>query len=195
MKKKILRITETAVLLALLVTLQWGLSALIPEPTTKQFVVGSAVNLILAVSVLVGGLWSGVFVALLSPLFAFLVGVIPGMQLPILPAICLGNLVYVLGMHFLIRKPLRNKGLWNTTKSIGGLIITAAAKFALLYFAVTKLIAALWTSNAGWNLAGVPPAMPAPLIAAMSWPQLVTALIGGALALVVAPLLWKALKR
>ena len=53
MKKKLLWITETAIMLALLVTLQ---------ALTKgfgQLVTGSCVNAILAISVLVGGLGSG----------------------------------------------------------------------------------------------------------------------------------------
>ena len=68
MNKKIRWITETAIMLALLVTLQ---------ALTKgfgQLVTGSCVNAILAVSVLVGGLWSGLTIALVSPVLAFLLG-------------------------------------------------------------------------------------------------------------------------
>lgn len=199
MKKKILWICETAVLLALLVTLQWGLAAIIPEQTVRQIVVGSVVNLILAVSALVGGLWCGVTVALLSPLFAFWVGVIPGMQLPILPAICLGNLVLVLCMHFLVRKPLRKKSFWGMATGAGGVVVAAVAKFGVLYLLVHQLISKLWISNAGWGLTNPQGnalgQMPPAILAAMSWPQLFTALIGGILALLVVPLLWKALKK
>mgnify|MGYP007098824989 FL=1 len=51
MNKKTLWITETAVMIALLVALQWATKPL------GQFVTGSCVNLVLGVSVLVGGLW------------------------------------------------------------------------------------------------------------------------------------------
>ena len=50
MNKKTLWITETAVMIALLVALQWATKPL------GQFVTGSCVNLVLGVSVLVGGL-------------------------------------------------------------------------------------------------------------------------------------------
>ena len=57
MKKQILWITETAVMLALLVTLQALTKA------AGQYVTGSCVNLILAVTALTAGLGSGAAVA------------------------------------------------------------------------------------------------------------------------------------
>ena len=65
MNKKTLWITETAVMIALLVALQWATKPL------GQFVTGSCVNLVLGVSVLVGGLWCGLTVALVCSFLAF----------------------------------------------------------------------------------------------------------------------------
>ena len=62
MSKKIRWITETAVMLALLVSLQ-----AFTKPM-GQLVTGSCVNAVLAVSALVGGLGCGLTVALISPL-------------------------------------------------------------------------------------------------------------------------------
>ena len=79
MNKKIRWITETAILLALLVTLQ---------AVTKgfgQLVTGSCVNAVLAIAALVGGLASGLTVALISPVLAFLLGIAP--QILTVPAI------------------------------------------------------------------------------------------------------------
>ena len=87
MNKKIRWITETAILLALLVTLQ---------AVTKgfgQLVTGSCVNAVLAIAALVGGLASGLTVALISPVLAFLLGIAP--QILTVPAIMVGNSVYV----------------------------------------------------------------------------------------------------
>ena len=64
MKKKILWITETAVLLALLITLQW-----LTKPL-GQLVTGSCVNAVLAVAALLCGWSSGLTVALVSPVCA-----------------------------------------------------------------------------------------------------------------------------
>ena len=88
MNKKTLWITETAVMIALLVALQWATKPL------GQFVTGSCVNLVLGVSVLVGGLWCGLTVALVSPFFAFLLGIGPAF-LPIVPMVAVGNMVLV----------------------------------------------------------------------------------------------------
>ena len=70
MNKKIRWITETAVLLALLICLQW-VGSMIPEQMTKQLVTGSLVNCVLAVTVLMVGLSSGLTVAIISPICAF----------------------------------------------------------------------------------------------------------------------------
>ena len=83
------RLTETAVMTALLIVLQ-----AVTKPT-GQYITGTCVNAVLAVSVLAAGLWSGIAVALLSPLFAFLLGIGPQLP-PIVPSIAVGNLVFVL---------------------------------------------------------------------------------------------------
>ena len=87
MNKKILWITETAVLLALLIVLQW-----VTKPL-GQFVTGSCVNAVLAVAALMVGLSSGLAVALVSPVCAYLLGIAP--NLVAVPAIMVGNTVFV----------------------------------------------------------------------------------------------------
>ena len=88
MKKKILWLTRTAVLLALLITLQ-----VLTKPF-GQLVTGSCVNLVLALTVLVAGLPSGAVLALVSPVLAYLLRIAP--QVLTVPAIMAGNFVYVL---------------------------------------------------------------------------------------------------
>ena len=174
MNPKVLRITETAVMTALLVALQ---AATAPA---GQYVTGSCVNAVLAVTTLVVGVWSGVVVALLSPFFAFLLGI--GPQLPqIVPAIAVGNLVFVVLLWALTRRrgapPERQIAAW---------LVSAAGKFAALYLIVVQILCRV-----------LPLKQPQidTFSAMFSWPQLVTALIGGAIALLLAPLLRRALKR
>ena len=93
MKKKILWITESAVMLALLVTLQT-----ITKPA-GQLVTGSCVNACLAIAVLVGGLSCGLTVAFFSPMVAFFLGIAP--QILTVPAIVVGNMVYVTILYLL----------------------------------------------------------------------------------------------
>ena len=68
---KIKWITQTALMLSLLIVLQT-----LTKPL-GQIVTGCCVNAVLAVSVLMAGLYSGLSVALLSPFFAFLFGIGP----------------------------------------------------------------------------------------------------------------------
>ena len=55
MKNKIRWITETAVMLALLICLQW-VGSFVPDQMTKQLITGSLVKCVLAVTVLVAGM-------------------------------------------------------------------------------------------------------------------------------------------
>ena len=180
MNKKIRWITETAIMLALLVSLQ---------ALTKgigQLVTGSCVNAILAVSVLVGGLGSGITVALISPVLAFLLGIAP--QILTVPAIMVGNTVYVVLLYVIAG------GSKNIVRKIIAWAVASAAKFAALYAIVVGLICGVLAD--GLMAAGTlkEPMLKA-LPATFSWPQLFTALIGGAVALLIVPVLRKALKK
>ena len=181
MNKKILWITETAILLALLVTLQW-----ITKPL-GQLVTGSCVNALLAIATLFAGLWSGVTIALISPVLAFLLGIAP--QVLTVPAIMVGNTVYVVLLSLLADKSGK-----NIVRQVVAWVAAAAAKFAALYAIVVWLICGVLSE--GLLASG---AMKAPMLKALpatfSWPQLFTALIGGAVALLIVPLLRKALRK
>ena len=181
MSKKIRWITETAVMLALLVCLQ-----ALTKPM-GQLVTGSCVNAILAVSALVGGLSSGLVVALCSPVLAFLLGIAP--QILTVPAIMAGNSVFVILLSVLADKTGK-----NMIKQMIAWIVAAAAKFAALYAIVVLLICGVLSENL--LATGV---LKAPMLNALpatfSWPQLITALIGGAVALSITPVLRKALHK
>lgn len=175
MKRKTLWLVETAAMLALLITLQ-----ALTKPL-GQIVTGTCVNAALAIATLFCGIASGRIIALLSPVAAFLLGVAP--QILTVPAIMVGNLVFVLIL-----------GWRNKLPAALRCILAAAAKFATLYLLVVQVIC---------NLAAAPlqqsgllkPAMLSALPATFTWPQLITALLGSAIALLIAPLLRKALRK
>lgn len=173
MNQKTRWITETAIMLALLVILQ------AVTKSAGQLVTGSCVNAVLAVSVLVAGFSSGLTVALVSPFVAFLLGIGPQL-LPIVPAIALGNAVYVLLLGRLFGK---KPPVWQQVLAVAG---SAGAKFLTLYLLVVKVLCSILP-------------LKQPQIATFStmfaWPQLITALIGGAAALLIVPVLRKALHR
>ena len=168
-------VAYTAVLLALLVGLQFVTKAF------GQFVTGSCVNLILAVAAICCGTACGLTVALLSPFFAFLLGIGPAF-IRIVPLIALGNAVYVLLIRAISGKDMNGKGRPLRFIAAG---TAALCKFAVLFLTVTRLAV---------PSLGLPEAKAAIVSASFSWPQLVTALAGGLLAAEIAPLVKKAMK-
>ena len=172
--KKTLQITQTAVLIALLVLLQSVTKA------GGQIVTGSCVNAVLAVAAILFGIWTGVAVAVISPFFAFALGIGPQV-IPIVPAIAVGNVIYVLVLHFLCST--KGISLWRQAT---GLLCAAACKFLALYLIVTQLLC---------NILPLPEKQVAAFSTMFSWPQLVTALIGGAVALLIVPVLRKSFRR
>ena len=179
MNQKTRTITQTGLLLALLLTLQWATKPL------GQLVTGSCVNAVLAAAALLIGPGAGIFIALVSPVFAFLLGIAP--QLVTVPAIMAGNAALVVVLHFLgTATPVWKKAL--------AVIAASATKFLVLYALVVKIICG--TLSAGLMEQGL---LKAPMLQALpvmfSWPQLFTALIGCTLASVIVPIIQKALKR
>ena len=170
--------TQTALMIALLLCLQY-----LTQPW-GQLVTGSCVNTILAVTVLTVGMAGGVTVALLSPVFAWLLGIAP--QIVTVPAIMAGNAVFVVLLRLLYGKPL--------FKQILAWVVSAVAKFGVLYVLVVQVVCNL---AAGFLLeqAVLKAPMLTKLPAMFTWPQLFTALIGGAVALLITPVINKAMKK
>lgn len=174
MNNKTKWITQTAVLTALLIVLQF-----VTKPL-GQIVTGSCVNAVLAVAALAAGLWSGLTVALLSPFFAFLLGIGPQL-LPIVPAIAVGNGVLVLVLWL-----LAGKGESGLVRQLAAWLAASVAKFGTLYLLVVQLLC---------RILSLPQPQVATFTAMFSWPQLITALIGSGLALLIAPRLRKAMHK
>ncbi len=173
MRQKTLWITQTAALLALLIILQ------LATRSAGQLVTGSCVNAVLALAALIAGLSSGLTVAVLSPFLAFALGVGPKL-LPIVPAIAVGNAALVALICLFARKGL------SPARRAAATAAAAAGKFALLYLLVVQLLCRVLTLNEKQI---------ATFSAMFSWPQLVTALIGTAVAMCAAPVIQKALRR
>lgn len=179
--QKVRFITTTAVMLALLVSLQALTKSL------GQFVTGSCVNTVLGVSALIGGLGCGLTVALISPVLAYLLGIAP--QILTVPVIMVGNAVFVVLLFLLSRKNEK-----NIVMQVIAWLAAAVAKFVVLYLLVVKVICD-WLAPSLMEAGMLKAPMLKALPATFSWPQLVTALIGGAVALTIVPVVKKALKK
>lgn len=175
MSKNTLWVTQTAVLAALLIVMQAATAAL-----GNTIVTGSIVNLILIISVMIAGLSSGLTVAVISPIFAKFLGI--GPLWPLIPFIIAGNIVLVLIWHFLGKRTFGKP----IVVYIITLIAAAAGKFLMLYIGIVRVAVPY--------LLNLPEPQAATISGMFSVPQLFTALIGGAIAAAILPLLKKAVK-
>ncbi|HOZ21778.1 MAG TPA: ECF transporter S component [bacterium] len=168
MPRKTARLTRMVLLIAIALIIQMiGL----PQPLT-----GPLVNLMLALTTLITGAAAGVALGCLTPLIALIRGQLPPLLAPFIPFILAGNALYVIFLGLLCKKgcglPLRSWRAWL------GVLLGSTAKFIWL-FAAARLIMPLLIART----------LPEPVIAMLTFPQLVTALIGGVLALLFHALL------
>lgn len=176
MNRKALWITQTAVLLALLVAVQ-----AVTAGFGNTLITGSLVNMILIVAVMLAGFTSGLAVALFSPLFAYFFGIGPAFWQMIL-CIAIGNAILVTIWHFVLgTRTVKTMPLYLVAT-----VSAAVVKFAFLYFAIVRFVVPV--------LLQLPEPQATAVSAAFSYPQLITALIGGGLATVIIPILANALK-
>lgn len=159
--------TRTAVLLGITLVFQM-LRQIIPMPQPVSiFVVGSLVNAALVVAAGVVGVAGGVIISIVAPIVAFLQGHLPPIP-PMIPIVAAGNAAIVVCFALLRKR-----------SPYVGVVVGSVVKTVFLYAAV-RLLFGLIT-------------LKAPIIKALSfsfsWPQLVTALIGGVLAVEVLKLL------
>ena len=165
--KKVIWITTTAVFVALLIGVQVATAPL------SQIVTGSLVNLIMIISAMTTGFTSGFTVAIISPVFAKLLGI--GPIWTIIPFIMAGNIVLIAVWHLIGRAKFMNKHIVR----IVSLIAAAICKFITLYLGIVKVAIPL--------LLDLPENQKAVISSMFSFPQLITALIGGALATAILP--------
>lgn len=176
MKKNVLWVTQTAAAIALLIVMQ-----AVTAPLGNTLITGSIVNLILVVSVMILGLPAGLTVSAVSPVFAKLLGIGPLWE--IIPFIMLGNMVLVLLWHLIGKKSFAKQPLPHLTAGV----IASVAKFLVLYGTIVKIAIPY--------LLRLPDGPAKAITATFSLPQLVTALIGSGVAIVILPLLQKALSQ
>lgn len=176
MKNKIKWITQTGLLVALLIVIQ-----VTTAPLGNTMVTGSAVNFLLIASVMLAGPASGICVALLSPIGAKLLGIGPLWSL--IPFIMLGNVTLVILWYLIGNRKFGFKFLPFLT----AWIVAAVAKFVVLYLGIVKLAVPI--------LLQLPEKQAKVISATFSLPQLATALIGGAVALAVIPAIRRILEK
>ncbi|WP_352420229.1 ECF transporter S component [Proteiniborus sp.] len=122
-----------------------------------QLITGSGINAVLIIAAQMCGLPWAAAIGLITPFMAVVLGVTPPAMIVVVPYIVCGNVLYVL-TYSLLKKRSR----------VVGVAVAALLKFGLLYSVVNYFLT-------------VKP----PIKAALSFPQLLTALIGGSIALII----------
>ncbi len=165
-KNRILWVTRTAIFIALLIVLQ-----AVTAPLGNILVTGAIVNMMLIVSVMTCGLSSGFAVAVVSPVMAKFFGIGPFWSL--IPFIVAGNVVLIILWYFIGNRYARRKYL----AYVAALICAATAKFLVLYIGIVQIAVPVFL--------GLPEQQAAVISNMFSIPQLITAIIGGAMAVLL----------
>jgi riboflavin transporter len=173
--KNVTYLVQSSVLLASAIVFQIVGSRI---PGINQLLVGSVINAVLLVAAYLCGTFYGAAIGVLTPWTALLVGQLKPAMAPFIPFIMIGNALFVICFGLLASKMQKGK--------YAGIALGAVLKFSFLYFSATKLIY-LFKMNLPANIAKA-------LATAMGSTQLVTALIGGALALALIETLVKRVK-
>ena len=169
-------ITQTGVFLAVLIVAQ-----AVTRPLGNTIVTGSVTNMLLILAVMLCGLSSAAVISVVSPVFATILGI--GPLWPFIPFIIAGNLTLVaLWRLIALRRPERSKAL-----EVVALFCAAAAKFLVLYFGVVRFVVPI--------VLGLGEPQASAVSIAFSWPQIITATVGGLLAMLLFPALSKATTR
>ena len=157
------KMTRTALLLAIVLVFQ-SLRFVLPVPAfVSTFIIGALVNACLLLALQSVGLGAALLIACVTPVIAYFQQLLP-VPVFILP-VAAGNALYI----WLFQRLSRIGPVWP---AIGG---AALGKTAFFYLAFSWLLT--WIK--------LPPAIAAAIMFVMSWPQLVTGVLGGLLARMV----------
>jgi hypothetical protein len=176
-KKAITWVAESGLLVAMLVVVQLLSFLFVKVPLISQLFTGSLVNLVLIVGAGSVGFSGAAVAAVLSPVLAVLFG---QMKFPVMiPVVIIGNVIIVaITWAFFIKDKKLSKSA-GFGLDLAGVAVGAVAKTAFLWGATVWLIAPVFfVGNA---------AVSKNLSLMFSFPQLITAMIGGILALLVLP--------
>ena len=157
-------ITGSALLLAIALLSQGFLRMIIPVHGLVQFLVGSIVGACTAIATWRYGLWSGFLVACVTPLMAFVQGML---TIPVfVSVVAVGSMAYAVTV-----KMLGQKRIWVT--AISGAIVKSIVLYGL-FLELFQL------------MPGIPEAMQKGILFSMGWPQLITGTCGIFLAAFIA---------
>jgi len=143
--------------------------AIIAPYFLNQLITGSIVNALLFISASILGLESAFFLCLIPSLISIYTGLLPLALAPMIPYIITGNALLVLTFS-----KLKGKGFWL------GAVSASLIKFIFIWSAGYILVHSVLTGSVAKSV-----------LIMISWPQLVTAISGAAIAYFVLKLIKK----
>jgi len=135
--QNIRKMVTTALIIALTIVFQLLRPVLGGSNIISTYIIGSLVNLCLIVGTVAVGLWSGIAVAIITPLIALMQGHVALVQM--IPWIIAGNAVLVLCYAFFAMKDKASLSISWPHWAITG-VIAALVKFAVMAFGQSTVI-------------------------------------------------------
>lgn len=164
-QKETKNLVVTAMMLTVAIVFQFVGKAF---PGINQFFVGPAVNAVILMTVMIAGMKWGIMAGAFTPVLALMAGILAAPMAPFVPFIALGNMLYAT-LFAWIRKTKGGEAL--------GVLTGAFAKFVFLFVSASFFID-LFTLN-------IPDPVKKALGTAMGFNQFITALAGGAIAVLL----------
>ena len=168
--KKTLFISRLSILIALTFVIQ---IAGFPQPVT-----GPLVNAMLLISTAFLGCTAGIVLGIITPLLALIRGLLPPVLAPVVPFIIIGNIILVFLFHFIINNVHFN--LLNFIKKYIAIVIAAFGKYIFLFLSVKIILPLIFNFQIAEKI-----------VIIMTTPQLITAIAGGIIALIIIEILKK----
>ena len=125
----------------------------------NQFITGTIVNASLLIATILLGLRGGLLLSLIPSIFSLSFGLLPLVMAPMIPFIIAGNMMLVLIFNL-----FKKDSYWK------GVILGSLLKSSFLFLIAQLVIGFFVKQQVAANIAVM-----------MSWPQLITALLGGSL--------------
>jgi hypothetical protein len=166
LSKRSLFISRLALLISLTLVIQ---IAGFPQPIT-----GPLINMLLFITVTLLGWIAGAILGCLTPLIALIRGQLPAMLAPLVPFIAIANTILVLVYFLIYSQILKRTNLVKWLKIIIAVIFAAIAKY-LFFILTVKIIFPLIVNFS----------LPDNVVIILMTPQLLTALVGGVLFLIL----------
>lgn len=156
-------LTETAIAKSIVFAIFLASATAVPALINQQFITGPIVNAILFSSTIILGTESAIMIGLIPSLIAFSFGLLSPALATMVPFIMMSNVLLVM-----IFGTFRKKNYWLS------MISASAIKFLFLLATSSIVINLLLKKEVATKVAQM-----------MSWPQLITAFIGGIIAFLI----------